>query len=248
MPQLVVNIGAMPLPYGNGSLELACSVQDCIRFADFMGHEVLIAAAPRRGTRPAIVGKAVLQRFSLQTMSCFAVLSAFKQVLPEKTLAQWPERAVFWLPEDDAMTFAQADTARHDAGLDEAPTPFVALDIYGEIARQVRLDSENRCSFSGEAVTLGEGMATPIVPLDNGGKVHARNFIFLHDEPAQLFNQFAWTIGPDLEIIADASVMGTGVLATVNARGRLLVGDDQRQWPDERALAWHRQRFFDRLR
>jgi hypothetical protein len=248
LPQLVVNIGAMPLPLENGALEVACSMQDRIRFADHVGQEVLIAATPRRGAKPALVGKAVLQRFSLQTTSCFAVLSAFDPFPSEKTLARGPERAVFWLSEDDDMFFAQTDTASQHTGLDEAQTQFVALDIYGEIARQVRIDSENRCSFSGEAVTLGEGMATPIVPLDSGGKVHARNFIFLHDEPAQLFNQFAWTIGPDLEIIADASAMGTSVLATVNTSGRLVVGDDQGQWPDERALAWHRQKFLDRLR
>ena len=247
MPKLVVNVGHMPSGRERGPLEVACSLQDRIRFADHIGEDVFVAA--RSGSGDLMIRAiATLERFASSGTSSSAVLVNMRALPVEKKVAEGPEKAVFSLWEDAEMDFTQTNTSLPYPGLDEAATAFVSLDIYGEIARQVREDRDSRCSFSGVEVSIGEGTATPIVPLDSGGKVHARNFIFLHDEPAQLFTQFGWTIGPDLEIIADAWATGTSVLSTINSTGKLLVGEDQRQWPDERALAWHRQQFLDRLR
>jgi hypothetical protein len=42
--------------------------------------------------------------------------------------------------------------------------------------------------------------------------------------------------------------MTTKLLSTINASGKLLHGDNPADWPDERALAWHREQFLQRLR
>lgn len=248
MPKLVVNIGAMPRTLQPSQLEVACTAADGLSFAWCLGQEVLVATTLSDTGPPLLFATATLDRFVTRGRSRFALLTNLQLADSEIQLPDLPRTAVFsWLR--DTM-FTQAPLPRHAAFLElqEAPAAFVALDIYRDIGRQLRETRRGECSFSGVKVALGEGTATPIRPLDAGGEVHIRNFIFLHDEPAHLFNSFAWTIGPDFEIIIDASAAGTGLVSTINRTGKLLVGADQANWPDERALAWHRQRFLERLR
>jgi hypothetical protein len=246
--KLVVNIGVLPANFGENPVRFACSAEDAVRFASFVGQEVLVAIALAEGQPLTIAATAQLAKFSPAETPPTATLNNLRLLTSEFSLPYVREAAQFFFLEDADFNFFQTDSGVLRNHLEEARSPFLALDIYAEIARQVRRQNNSICGFSGVPVEAEEGLAMPIVPLESGGRAHARNFIFLHDEPAHLFNQFAWTIGPDLEIIMDCRAIGTDVLSTINLSGKLVVSRNQDAWPDEQALAWHRQRFFERLR
>ena len=246
LAKLLVNIGLMPAQLTMGPMEVACSLEDKLRFSDYLGDRVALGYYIIDNGPLYQFATATLDRFTTQNNLTLAVFSRLTFLTTDIEQPVFASGAVFSELPDMSDTIPIYDTPL--AGADEAVTTFEALDIYGQIGRHVRETANNLCAFCGLTVLLGEGSATLIRPIDDGGRVHVRNFIYLQGEPSRLFNRFAWTVGPDMEIIADAWATGTDVLSTINPNGKLLVGDDQRHWPDERALAWHRQRFFDRLR
>ena len=245
MAKLLVNIGFMPAQLTMEAIEVACSQDDELRFSSYLGDRVALAYYFTNDGPLYQFARATLDRFKTESSQTVAVFSrlTFNQDIEQPVYASGP---VFSELPDMSDSIPIYDTPLY--GADEAVTNFETLDIYGQIGRQVRETANNRCAFCGLTVLLGEGSATLIRPIDDGGRVHVRNFIYLQEEPSRLFNRFAWTVGPDMEIITDTWATGTDVLSTVNSTGKLLVGEEQRHWPDERALAWHRQRFFDRLR
>lgn len=253
MPNLVVNIGPMPRQMTLSQLVVACSLTDELRFSSHIGEDVSLAFMVSENGPLSIFATANLDRFTStngDTRAVFTNLVILREELEHPNLSVG---SVFSFRSNTSDLFAPRSITPHTGG-DEAFSTFVSFDdatpleIYGQIGQQVRNIARGICALSGVTVSHSDGSATPIRPVDTGGEVHARNFIFLHDEPAQSFNRFAWTVGPDFEIIVDAWATGTNVLSTVNATGKLLVGDDQRNWPDETALAWHRQKFLERLR
>ena len=247
MEKLLVNIGLMPVQMSTGPLDVACSSEDALRYSDCLGDRVALAYFIDDQGPLYQYASATLDRFTTRGNMLVAEFSRLTFLPNDVEQTVLASSAVFSVLSDtsDSIPFGEAAPLY---GADEAGTIFESLDIYGQIGRQVRNAAQDLCAFSGVTVLPGEGSATLIRPIDDGGRVHARNFIYLHEEPSRLFNHFAWTVGPDMEIIADAWATGTDVLSTVNSTGKLLVGEEQRHWPDERALAWHRQRFFDRLR
>lgn len=86
-----------------------------------------------------------------------------------------------------------------------------------------------------------------IRPLHLGGELHVSNFLFLDPEPGALFERFAWTVGPQFEIIVDTHAVSPDIADTVNRTGMLALNDSVDSWPDREALAWHREQFFARL-
>lgn len=246
MAKLLVNIGLMPAQLTMGPMEVACSPEDELRFSDYLGDRVALGYYIIDNGPLYQFATATLDRFTTQDNLTVAAFSRLTYLSTDIEHPVFASAAVFSVLPDTFDTIPIYDTPVE--GADEAQTAFEPLDIYGQIGRQVRTAAQNFCAFSGVTVLPGEASATLIRPIDDGGRVHARNFIFLHEEPARLFNRFAWTVGPDMEIIADAWATGTDVLSTINPEGKLLIGTDHRHWPDERALAWHRQKFLDRLR
>jgi hypothetical protein len=247
VPTLVVNIGLMPRQLTLSKVEVACSLEDEVRYSSYLGQEALLVSRITEDGPRSAFATGVLSRFSSSNEGNFAVLTDLKVMPSEQHIPSFLKDSVFALLPDE-YSFVQTAESRENEGAAEAGALFHPLEIYGQIAQQVRLLARGLCAYSGVPVSAGEGSATPIQPTSLGGRVHVRNFIYLHDEPARLFNNFAWTIGPDMEIIADAYAMTTKLLSTINASGKLLHGDNPADWPDERALAWHREQFLQRLR
>jgi len=114
-----------------------------------------------------------------------------------------------------------------------------------QFADQLGRQQNMRCSFSD--VKTYNGVASMIRPLHLGGELHVSNFLFLDPEPGALFERFAWTVGPQFEIIVDTHAVSPDIADTVNRTGMLALNDSVDAWPDREALAWHREQFFARL-
>lgn len=247
MPTLVVNIGVMPRRLTLNAMEVACTFEDEVRYSSYLGQEVLVVSRIIETAERTAFATGTLSRFASSNTGNIAVLSDLQVMPSEQPVPSFLADSVFaLLPDEYSFTQPIESEARLEPA--EAGAFFHPLEIYGQIAQQVRLLARSFCAYSGIVVPAGEGSATPIQPASLGGWVHVRNFIYLHDEPARLFNSFAWTVGPDMEIIVDAFAMTTSMLSKINPGGKLLVGDNRDDWPDERALAWHREQFLQRLR
>lgn len=248
MPKLVINLGVVPRLTALDRLVVPCRFDDEIRFSHFIGADVLVARSLASGLAANYFAVARLARFEPQSKSL--VLAHLKAVRPFSAEIEPQGRLaddVFQLIDD--YVYDQAMGAGGVPSLGEMAQPrFASFEVYGEIGRQVRQQQSGICAFSGVKVAEGEGGAVVIRPMDQGGRLHVGNLLFLHDEPGELFSRYAWTVGPELEIIVDSFAVGTDVLSTVAPTGKLAVGNDTNYRPDEAMLAWHRQQFFDRLR
>lgn len=132
-----------------------------------------------------------------------------------------------------------------EEGLDEKTgASSFSVSAY-QFAEQLGRQQNMRCSFADEKTY--NGVASVIRPLHLGGKLHVSNFLFLDPEPGALFERFAWTVGPQFEIIVDTHTTSPDVTDTVNRTGMLALSDSIDAWPDREALAWHREQFFARL-
>jgi hypothetical protein len=246
VPKLVVNIGLMPRQLTFDKVEVVCSLKDEMRHSPHIGQEVLLAYQVVTDGPAMIFARATLTEFASQGADTVAVFTG-PSILPDETeISGRFQAGPFELVADE--DYPQPASGRLAYSAQEAGAFFTRSDLLGQIAAQVRLNARSVCSFSGVPVAFGEGMANPIRPLALGGQEHVRNFIYLHDEPAELFNRFAWTVGPNLEIVVDTYALTASVLPTVNPTGKLLVSEDPSERPDERALAWHREQFMQRLR
>jgi hypothetical protein len=236
----------MPRQLTLNKVEVVCTFADEVRYSSYIGNEVLLAYQVIASGPSIIYAKATLTKFASQEHNTVAVFTG-PRILPEETKISEPfEAGVFKVLSDDH--YSQPAFGKEELSANDAGAFFTRGGILSQIAAQVRLNAGGICGFSAVPVSLGEGLANPIRPLALGGREHVRNFIYLHDEPARLFNDFAWTVGPNLEIVADTYAVTSSVLSTANPSGKLMVSDDPTQWPDERALAWHREQFMQRLR
>ncbi|HEY8575808.1 MAG TPA: hypothetical protein VIL88_05655 [Devosia sp.] len=248
MPKLVINLGVVPRLTALDRLVVPCRFDDEIRFSHFIGADVLVARSLAPGLAASYFAVARLTRFEPQSKSL--VLAHLEEVRPFSAEVE-PQGSladdVFQLTDD--YLHDQAMIAGGVPSLGEMAQPrFAPLEVYGEIGRQVRQQQSGLCAFSGVKVTDGAGGTVVIRPMDQGGRLHVGNFLFLHDEPGELFSRYVWAVGPELEIIVDSFAVGPDVLSTIAPTGKLAVGNDTNHRPDEAMLAWHRQQFFDRLR
>lgn len=129
--------------------------------------------------------------------------------------------------------------------IDDAPAGDDFVVAIHQFTNQLARQQQNRCSFSD--VTTADGVACAIRPLRKGGTLHISNFLFLDPEPGVLFQRFAWTVGPQFEIIVDMHATRPDIADTVNRTGMLALRDAVAAWPDREALAWHREQFFARF-
>jgi hypothetical protein len=129
--------------------------------------------------------------------------------------------------------------------IDDAPASDNFVVAIYQFTSQLARQHHGRCSFSD--VPTDNGVAAIIRPLKMGGQLHVSNFLFLDPEPGVMFERFAWTVGPQFEIITDMHAMRPDIADTVNRTGLLALSDTVATWPDREALAWHRQQFFARL-
>ncbi|WP_156385975.1 hypothetical protein [Devosia sp. Root685] len=131
------------------------------------------------------------------------------------------------------------------AEIDDAPASDDFVVAIYQFTSQLARQQQKRCSFSD--VTTEIGVACVIRPLHKGGALHVSNFLFLDPEPGVLFEHFAWTVGPQFEIIVDMHAVRPDIADTVNRTGMLALRDAIAAWPDREALAWHREQFFARF-
>ena len=246
MSRLVFNVGLMARVTGAGPIELPCRFEDELRHSGRIGQTILLIGQLAQGTRAEYFATATLAGFV--TTGTGVTLAQLTQIqhLPQPAAApDMPD--VFG--EIDAIDLQQLiDTTPAVRSAHEAGPGFAPLDVYAAIGHQLAERQNHVCSFSGVRVSDGMGAATPIRPRPDGGAIHVRNCLFLHDEPAILFSRLAWTVGPDFEIIADSWAMGAEILGTLNPTGKLALSDDPAWWPDHEALAWHRAQFYQRLK
>ena len=252
MPRLAVDIGVVPRLFVSHSVSVSSNIDEELAFSGFVGSTVLLFGSSGENSQPEYIGLSTLNSFtSGVTDKTYLQLSNIRRlrVPVERSDAAAAGKAIYEITQEmfDAIV-AEGDLTSRD--IDEFPGLFKAptLTVYAAVARQLAERQHGRCSFSATVVKAGEGAAIPVKPRDLGGELHVRQCLFLHDEPAHLFNMFAWTVGPDHEIIVDSWRVGPDVLSTLNPLGKLLVADDQEWWPDETLLAWHRQKFLERLK
>lgn len=108
------------------------------------------------------------------------------------------------------------------------------LDNYGSV-----------CALTGSFV--GPFEPASIKPRKAGGELHAANILPLVDAAWRAFLNLDLTIGPNYEIIVDASRIDPELAEQLNPSGRLIVPDEPLRQPDAQSLAWHRAQFFARL-
>lgn len=244
MAKLVISIANVQLDEGD-DLVCASSLQHELRFSRHIGEPVLVAIPDG--------DKAV-------TYQALARLAAFETDISGETLLRIDTIRIFPNPvktiEVEAMELGLSqisDDLFHriiDAVIDpqrfeedaEAMDNVVSIE---QFSKQLERQQKKLCSFSGVPTT--EGAAYIIRPLLDGGTWHIQNFLFLDPEPGQLFDNFAWTVGPNLEIIIDSQAMSPDVADTVNRKGVLMLSSEVAAMLDRDALAWHRGQFLERL-
>jgi hypothetical protein len=252
LPKLVLNVALGADLAGGGTAVFPCNNAEAPEFAQHIGEQILIAD----------IGHVVGPRFiALARLAGFeGDVSARRAVMTD--ILEFPEPLDLAGPEAELGRMAELDDAMFQAIIEavstgeapvvsgyvrEAAAPFAAQEHLAlEFRRQLEGERRRRCSFSD--VETRRGDAWIIRPIRQGGTLHIRNCLYLDPEPGVLFQKFAWTVGPQFQIIIDAQAMGTGVAETVNRLGMLALGDDISRWPDRAALDWHFEEFCRRRR
>lgn len=248
--KLVVNIGAMPRLQTGRETIIQCRLPEQLQRDELVGSEVLLASAPSGDAVQEYFARGVLRTIDDGADGVSTIQIVQIQHFPSAIEAAFGDGGDLAVEiADDAFDGIVSDAHILPPGLGEFTQGFLdAADVYAQINRQLAETERGICCFSGVRVQPGEGNATTIMPTQAGGQMHVSNFLFLHDEPAALFTQFAWTVGPEFEIIADSWRVGNEVLSTLSPSGKIVVGAQRGTRPDDAALAWHREQFFQRLR
>jgi hypothetical protein len=132
----------------------------------------------------------------------------------------------------------------------ETQAPGRRIDTYSSIWQQVFDNFAGACAITGRSVVGGDKRSIQIVPIRleaEGGALHVGNFLALTAKAADAFSRYHLTVGIDFQLIVDFSLIDPELLERLNPDGRLTVPDGVRRGPDPQALAFHRQRFFERL-
>lgn len=221
-----------------------CAFSDELHFSHRLGEPILIAnTAPAMEHGYVAIGR--LKRFETDvdggTRVQIEKIRSLIKVVPLSDMQDMQQR----ISEIPDIRFGEILAAALGEGYNEDQTAAGAIPV-DAFAQQLRQAQNDHCGFSD--VATEEGTAFMIRPPEHGGRWHTDNFLFLDPEPGKLFANFAWTVGPQLEIIVDAYAVGPNVSDTVNRTGMLALKETLLSWPDRDALAWHRDRFFDRLR
>jgi len=228
------------------SRQFTCSAAEARRHAHQVGTPILIA-----DITPALAGGYVAQGI----LSGFRPHGAAGALALVEDIRAFPQDIPFQEPPPAAESLAElADDlferiiaqARPAPDVDEAFSPYLPTAPQNAFAAQLARRQNRRCCFSDVKTNRGEAFI--IRPLALGGTWNIGNFLFLDPEPGALFANFAWTIGPRLEILIDAYAVTSDIADTVNRAGMLAIADSMIATLDRTAIAWHREHFFQRLR
>lgn len=228
-----------------GSEFFSSDVHDSLNLPARLGEQVIIASVPPSAEQ-GYVALAILDRLSRDAEGKTLVHVTSLRPFPETLsfIGDPPtEAGIADLSESDFKQIIAKSLG--DKEIDEAPASGNFLAAIYQFTKQLERQYQRRCSFSD--VPTDNGVACIIRPLEMGGKLHVSNFLFLDPEPGVLFQRFAWTAGPQFEIIVDMHAMRPDIADTVNRTGLLALSDAIASWPDREALAWHREQFFARL-
>lgn len=219
-----------------------CTLQNELNFSRHIGERIVLADITP-DMAPSYVAVGTLDGFfddgSDGTMVRIAEIAPFQKQV--ELLHRPPQGEGMSELQDEfferIVTFATGGFANSAFSHDAVPR-----EAFSQHLRQAQ---NGMCGFAEVATEHGEAFI--IQPLEQGGRWHASNFLFLDPEPAELFATFAWTVGPKFEIIIDSYATGTDIAGTVNRTGMLALSDMTDAWPDRDSLAWHRKAFFERL-
>ncbi len=249
MPAFVVDIGVIPRLFVQTTLSLPVGLELEIRHARHLGTPALLLGRSDTDGVPEYFAVGILQDFSSgEEGNSRLNISGIKRLNHGVLAAHVPNATIEPINSTDFEALVAEGNFERMANEEAPQTPLATLDTLKVVARQVARDYDNICGFSGVPVTDGRGRATPIRPIPEGGTAHASNFLFLHDEAATPFQRFAWTVGPAWEIIMDCSQVEQEVRETANWSGKLQLPVDPARWPQQAALAWHREQFLRRFR
>lgn len=224
----------------------SCTFRDELNFSRWIGEPILIANV-REGLHRGYFALGKLNGFSNnaagETIAHISDIRTFPSTIE---FAETPVEAGRMAELSDDAYQRIIDSAIGMSGLNESTGDFHTSVPIGVFADQLRRQQRGICSFSGAFTE--NGTVYPIQPLHQGGRWHASNFLFLDPEPGKLFLAFAWTLGPNLELLLDASAVVAGLAETVPAGGKLALSDAISARPDADAIKWHREQFLARLR
>ncbi|OAM77478.1 hypothetical protein A3840_09750 [Devosia elaeis] len=228
------------------SRSFACSAAEARHYADQIGAPILIA-----DITPSLAGGYVAQGI----LAGFRPDGANGALAVVEDIHAFPRDIPFQKPPPEAEGLAELPgdlferiiaVARPASDFDEAFSPYRPMAPQDAFAAQLARRQDRRCCFSDVRTHRGEAFI--IRPLALGGTWDIGNFLFLDPEPGALFANFAWTIGPRLEILIDAYAVTPDIADTVNRSGMLAIGDSMIATLDRAAIAWHSEHFFQRLR
>lgn len=244
MSQLVLFVRQDRLFTDGGTEQFPCNLRDELTFSNRIGDQILIANMSTSFAQGFIaLGK--LAGFRTKQGDTIAVIDAV-QTFPEVVASRDAEPAkpgMFELSDaifEDVIARAVTGTA-----VDEAGGFFLGAPAEDSFSANLAEAYRNRCAFSG--IQTSDGAAFIIQPIEHGGRFHISNFLFLDPELGELFAQFAWTVGPNLQIIIDAGAITADISDTVNRVGRLLLPVRSDAEPDPASLAWHFDQFTKRI-
>ncbi len=89
-----------------------------------------------------------------------------------------------------------------------------------------------------------EAQAAHIRPVEKNGPDSVRNGIAMSGTFHWMFDRGLITIAPDYAILLSAKNIPGPIRGLVNETGRLVLPADQRFWPHEHYLAFHRETVF----
>jgi len=224
--------------------ELPCSYRDALKLAQQIKDPILIAQRGPFGTASYIALANIEQVPVVDNSASLRLGEIYHFFRPVPVASELPDttQLINLAIHDFEWIIRQASGAN---SWEESPTPSTIAVPRELFTQQLSAQQREICAFSGTRTS--DGMAFIIRPLDQGGAWHIDNFLFLDVEPGELFAAFAWTIGPQLQIIIDTHAVTRGMTEAFNQTGMLAISDKAITTLDRTALAWHRERFFARL-
>lgn len=227
----------------NTELDVPCALDQHRQFAERLGEAVLLAHVDQSSTA-IYLALGQLAGFYVDDFGIgYARLNQIN-ALPNSALAfssSETGKPIVEIPDKDF------EAVIRDAGaeLDETAVSFHRAGDSGIFMDQLGRQTHYLCAFSG--IYTGSPMATIIRPIEQGGRYHITNFLYLDREVSDSFTNFQWTVGADMEIIVNTHALAGELLEILIAGGQLAVNKGSLASPDPEALTWHRAAFFARI-
>ena len=242
MSKLAIYIDAVELYARNATLDVPYPSDQSPHLTSRMGENVLIANVDQSGTAQYVaLGRLVGFRTDESGLGFVQLDQINSLPKPALTFNLSQTNEIIELSDDDFK-----DIIRETSDMfDEASALFHRAAGSGLLMDQLGRQTDYRCAFSG--VYTGNAVATIIRPIEDGGRVHISNFLYLDREVSDPFSNFHWTVGAEMEVITNTHLMTPELLEIIIPGGQLAVSRNGLESPDPDALAWHRSQFFARI-